>query len=155
MKSGFLLMSLLTSVGNCAGQPSEHQGLMSTIEEIVRLPEGARPIDDYSRNYAMGSDGKVIAVYVIPREPRESLWADGCEVALGDFKSRPCTKEEVAEMVREDAQGVAAFGKADESRWFDDPDALPYFTDGGCALIEIVFDPRSRKVESARCNGEA
>jgi hypothetical protein len=33
--------------------------------------------------------------------------------------------------------------------------ALPGVDDGGCAVVNVVFDVRTRKVEQAACNGRA
>jgi hypothetical protein len=146
----------LASVAAATAPLSEHQSIMRQIESSVQLPEGAKPIDQYSRNYALRPDGKVVAIFVIPPEP---MWDDsegfGCEVALEDFATRPCTEEEIAEIKQQDAATAASFGAADESRWFSDDGELPTILDGGCTQVEIVFDPHSKQIESAECNGLA
>jgi hypothetical protein len=64
-----------------APSPAEEQArIMDRIEALVRLPEGARPLAEYSRHYAWQSrrDGarKVVAVYVGERNPRRQWVAE-------------------------------------------------------------------------------
>ncbi|MBH0115214.1 hypothetical protein I5E68_19970 [Novosphingobium sp. YJ-S2-02] len=149
-------MLFIALTGAATVPVSEQQALMVQIESSVKLPVGASSIDQYSRNYALRPDGKVVAVFVIPPEP---TWNDsegiGCDVMLEDFTSRPCTEEEIAESKQQDAATAARFGAADEARWFDDYRELPGFLDGGCSQVEIIFDPRSKQIERAECNGFA
>ena len=128
---------------------------MQAIEAAVVVPEGAGALDEYSRNYAVGPDGKIVAVYVSPSEPLVTDEEDGCEVMLEDFESRPCTPEEVAEMVRDDQASAERMGKAGQSRWFDSYEDLPVVLDGGCGFIEIIYDPKTKRIERVECNGEA
>lgn len=128
---------------------------MRAIEAAVVLPEGAGALDEYSRNYALGPDGKILAVYVSPSEPPIANAEYGCEVMLEDLESRPCTEEEVAELVRDNEASAERMGKAGQSRWFDNYGEMPRVLDGGCGFIEIVYDPQTRRIERAECNGEA
>ncbi|ASJ92082.1 hypothetical protein CBR61_14855 [Porphyrobacter sp. CACIAM 03H1] len=128
---------------------------MQAIEAAVVLPEGAGALDEYSRNYAVGPDGKVLARYVIPSESSVADEDHGCEVMLANFDSRPCTDEEVAEMVRDDQARAERIGKAGQSRWLESYSELPFVLDAGCGLIEIVYNPHSKQIERAECNGEA
>jgi len=124
------------------------------IELAVNLPAGARTLQDYSRNYAMRPDGRVIGVYVIP-QPDENYGPDyGCEVMLENFTSRPCTKAEDAENAKINSAMADMFGRA-EPRWVNDYRNLPAISDGGCDVIEVIFDPRLNRIESTLCNGEA
>ena len=132
---------------------SKHQPLMTLIEATVHLPEGAKAIDQYSRNYAYRDDGKVVAIYATPLQSMDD--DIGCDVMRANFESRPCNEEEVTTMQKKHADAVAMFGKANESRWFDNFLELPIIDDGGCGQVVIVFDPSSNKIESARCNGVA
>ncbi len=128
---------------------------MQAIEVAVVLPEGAGALDEYSRNYATGPDGKVLAHYVIPTESSVADEDHGCEVMLANFDSRPCTDEEVAEMVRDDQARAERMGRAGQSRWLESYSELPLVLDGGCGFIEIVYNPQSKQIERAECNGEA
>jgi hypothetical protein len=40
-------------------------------------------------------------------------------------------------------------------RWLDDHRSLPGISDGGCSVVNVVYDPAIKKVEQAFCNGLA
>src|SRR5690606_19155619 len=85
-------LSCLALTGSAAAPPSEHQAQMAFIESTVQLPEDARPIDEYSRNYALGPDGKIIAIYVVPFEPMGGAPGyDECVVILENSEEKPCS----------------------------------------------------------------
>lgn len=128
---------------------------MRAIETAVKLPAEAKALDNYSRNYALRPDGMVVAIYVIPRSTEGREGEDGCEVILKDLGSRPCTDAEKKKIADEERAAAELFGRANQSRWFDDYRDLPVILDGGCDQIEIIFDPNSRAIQSAQCNGEA
>lgn len=153
MKATFFAIALIIG-GAFPERPSDQDAVMRVIESAVELPAGAQALEDYSRNYAMRADGKVIAIYVTPL-PTEARGSDyGCEVMLEDFGSRPCTEAEEAEIASNDEAMAVEFGQAGQSCWFDDYRDLPVIDDGGCSLIEIIFNPPSQLIESTRCNGE-
>lgn len=127
---------------------------MRGIEAAVVLPEGARPLDAYSRNYALQPDGKVIALYVMPREKGGVAEGAGCEIMLENGDARPCTEAELAEDKAFDEALENAQGEAGQSRWFDDRLELPAVNGGGCGVVTIIYDPRSKQIESAECNGD-
>ena len=127
---------------------------MHGIEEAVVLPEGARPLDAYSRNYALQPDGKVIAVFVIPHEKGGVAEGAGCEIMLENGDARPCTEAELAEDKAFDEALANAQDEAGQSRWFDDRLELPAVNGGGCGVVTIIYDPRSKQIESAECNGD-
>lgn len=79
----------------------------------------------------------------------------GCEVMLENFESRSCTDAEEEEIAGRGKATADLFEQANKSRWFDDYRDLPMMFDGGCNLIEIIFDPQSQLIQSTRCNGEA
>lgn len=128
---------------------------MDAIEAAVELPAGAKALDDYSRDYALRPDGKVIGIFVTPRpaEARDSEY--GCDVIIEDGESRPCTEAEEAETAAFDKAMADNLGQAGQSRWFEDYRELPTILDGGCGMVEIIFDPQLQRIESAQCNGEA
>lgn len=125
---------------------------MRAVESMVQLPAGAKPLEEYSRNYASLPDGKVIGIYVLPSTPETQRHDIGCEVAL-KRGSRPCTDAEKAESAAQERATAKLFGQANQSRWFGDYRQLPIILDGGCELIEIIFDPSSQLIQSAQCNG--
>ncbi|MFL9839489.1 hypothetical protein ABS767_00815 [Sphingomonas sp. ST-64] len=154
-------MRIVFALALCGGAACSQQGasqqerVMRAIEKAVQLPAGARPLDQYSRNYASRPDGKIVGIYVISQPADAQASEDGCEVMLKDLGSRPCNEAEKAEIAGQEKAAADLFGQADQSRWFDDYRDLPRMLDGGCDLIEIVFDPKSHRVQSALCNGEA
>ena len=155
MRAVFYAIALATSAGCSQQQASEQELIMRAIESAVHLPAGAKPLEEYSRNYASGPDGKVIGVYVLPMPTEAQVGDVGCERMLENFDSRPCTDVERAEGAARDKATADLFGKANQTRWFDDYRELPMILDGGCNLIEIIFDPQSKLIQSAQCNGDA
>ena len=154
MKALLAVLALGTGAPTLA-ETAEQTAIMQAIEAVVVLPEGAGELAEYSRNYAAGPDGKVLAFYVIPFETLITDEDVGCEVMLEDLESRPCTDEEVADMVRDDLARAERMGNAGQSRWFDSYGELPLVLDGGCNFIEIIYDPKTKRIESAECNGYA
>jgi hypothetical protein len=154
MKAIFALFALASGVA-CAERSSEQDALMNAIERSVVMPTGAGKLDEYSRNYATGPDGKVIGIYVTPHDSGPADEDVGCEVMLEDLESRPCTEAEEAEQADHHEALAATLGEAGQSRWFDDYLELPTILDGGCNAVTIIYDPRAKQVESAECNGEA
>lgn len=150
-----LAILALAAATACSAQSSEQAAIIRAIEAAVVLPEGAAALDEYSRNYAVRPDGKILAVYVSPSEPVVAAEDDGCEVMLEDLEARPCTDDEVAERVRDDQSRAERMGNAGQSRWFDSYEELPVVLDGGCGFIEVIYDPKTKRIERAECNGEA
>ena len=111
-----MLLFPVTAAG-CARAPSVHDALMDEIERTVVLPQGARSLDAYGRNYAPSGRDKVTAVYLVPSPP---LNVDqGCDVMLENFSSRPCTKQEVAQTAASAARASASETPAGKRRWFE------------------------------------
>ncbi|GGA08977.1 hypothetical protein GCM10010923_19080 [Blastomonas marina] len=155
MKAVFYAIALVTGAACSQEQASEQELIMRAIESAVQLPAAAEPLEEYSRNYALRPDGKVIGVYVLP-SPAEARVGDvGCEVMLENFESRPCTDAEEEEIAGREKATADLFGQANQSRWFDNHRDLPMMDDGGCNLIVIIFDPQSQLIQSTKCNGEA
>jgi hypothetical protein len=98
---------------------------MRAIDTAVELPAGAKALGEYSRNYEMRPDGKVMAVYVMPKPVKARDSDYGCEVMLKDFESRPCTDAEEAEIAGQEDVTADLFGQANQSRWFDNYSDLP------------------------------
>ncbi|MDJ0978953.1 MAG: hypothetical protein QNI87_10490 [Erythrobacter sp.] len=155
MRVLFYSVALISGAACSQQQAPEHELVMRAIETAVELPNGARAFGEYSRNYALRPDGKVVAVYVMPwpMKARDSDY--GCEVILKDLGSRPCTDAEKAEFAVQENANADLFGRANQSRWFDNYRDLPMILDGGCDLVTIIFDPKSQQIESMQCNGEA
>lgn len=118
---------------------------MNAIEEQIRLPEEARPLDSYARYYAAGPKGEVTGVYVVPFPDIGP--DDMCEEVAEDMTTRTvaCSRSE----------GSANSLKAGERRWLDNHRNLPVVLDGGCSVVTVEFNPATREVEQVICNGVA
>jgi len=156
----FSIISILGALTSCTSNISDQKRIMRTIEAHIQLPEGARPIEAYSRNYARLPDHKILAVFIEPFEPSRIDETEdyGCEI-LGDFdengelESRPCTEDEIEETNEMEETISESHGNANGSRWFKNSHDLPVMDDGGCSLIEVIFDLRSDSFDSIMCNG--
>jgi hypothetical protein len=150
MKVGLSVLAAFSISAPATSDDRTFERLMDGIEKQVRLPEGAAPLQDYARHYASQTDGKVVGVYVLraPAPARGPDWScakvvlDGGKVITKPVAcpSDPDTSEQVA---------------AGQRRWFDDFRKLPLIHDGGCMVVNIVFNPTTRRVEHAFCNGVA
>ncbi len=155
-----LIVSILGALTSCTSHISDQQQIMRTIESRIQLPEGARPIESYSRNYARLPDNKILAVYIEPLEPSSIDETEdyGCEVMgsideNGEMESRPCTEDELEEMKEMENAISESHGNANGSRWFKNSHDLPFMDGGGCSQIEVIFDLRSDSFDRIRCNG--
>lgn len=121
-----------------------HERLMDEIEQKLQLPEAARPLGEYARYYAYGSNGDVEAVYLIPFEDA-LLPGEGCEEVMPDFTTKevPCPDMESPYM------DLAA----GERRWVPNTRDLPRVFDGGCGVVNVRFSLRSGSIKQAVCNG--
>lgn len=153
MKPIILLAALVVLSSSSAPERSPHDALMDEIERKVRLPRNANPLNAYGRYYAFDGKGKVEARYLLPPEPMtpDPLPADwGCEesVILGNdltWREVPCGPE----------PGTSHYLKAGQRRWFADGEAIPMIFDGGCMVVHVTFNLKTRKVEYVFCNGYA
>ncbi|WP_370309632.1 hypothetical protein [Sphingobium abikonense] len=153
MKLQILFIGLPMVLCAAADRPSERQALTDEIERAITLPDGARPLMAYGRNYAFDGQGKVVATYLIPFS-NPSL-DEGCEVMLDNFESRPCTQSEIRELADTEASMVESQTPAGEVRWHDSPKGLPFINDGGCTQINVEYDIAAHRVLTVECNGEA
>jgi len=153
MKSVLMLAALVALPPASASERLAHESLMDEIERQVRLPKQANPLKDYGRYYAFDGKGRVEAVYLLAPEPRtpDPLPADwGCEEVVmpgNEVTARkiPCPPEpDISHSVR-----------AGQRRWVADRKALPVIFDGGCMIVNVIFDLKTRTVERAFCNGYA
>jgi hypothetical protein len=148
-----LLPALVALTAASAPKSSDQQALMDEIELKVRLPVGAERLTAYGRYYAFDGKGKVEARYLLPLGPAtpDPLPADwGCEELLelgNEPVSRPVPCPRDPDMGR--------YLKAGQRRWFADFKAIPMIFDGGCMVVHVTFDLKTRKVEHVSCNGHA
>lgn len=147
------MLALLATSASAILPPSREQGVMDAIERSIVLPQKAWPFAAYGRNYAWSDATHVVATYILPSLP--SVPREGCDLLTDDFKTRPCTPEENAEMDRQETQFRTAETPAGQRRWFAKPIDLPSMSDGGCMQISVAYDIASRRITRAVCNGHA
>lgn len=140
----FVVIGLV--LGSCSSPAErEHNRLMDQIEAQVRLPTGARRLQEYARYYAYGDHADVIGEYVIPMDdsPRP---VEVCEDLSANFTSRkvPCQSFKTDWAM-----------PAGERRWVPDQRHLPVVDDGGCAVVTVEFDRTKSAITGVACNGEA
>jgi hypothetical protein len=126
----FLLLSCSTS------QERKHEALMNEIEASIRLPSGAGPLESYARYYTEYR-GEVIGAYTTEVEaPRSADY--GCEELLANDKSKPVGCPAPADV------------RPGQRRWVKFED-YPAVAGEKCTAIQLVFDPRARKIKDVRC----
>jgi hypothetical protein len=141
-----LIAALVVGLAGCSSpEQSPHDELMDVIEAQVRLPEGARHLDDYSRYYAESDDGRVTAVYLIPLS-MEAADEDECEEISEDGSGQivPCPSMNLPWQI-----------PAGQRRWLDTEADLPFINDGGCSQVTVTFDRATSRVSAVNCNGIA
>jgi hypothetical protein len=107
------------------GEPDSalHERLMSRVEQLVRLPDGAHPLGDYARVYTMlGKDNRG--------------WAYQAKPVLGRPKVLAI---------------YSALDPPAGRRWESGLD-LPTVMDGGCGVVTIVYDIEADRIDSVDCN---
>ncbi len=63
--------------------------LMDSIENSIRLPTGAKPLDTYARYYAPASGEDVVGVFILPGLD-DLPPGEGCEELLPNMTTAPC-----------------------------------------------------------------
>ena len=140
------LLALLLLLGSAPPEDSRRTETMDRIERLVRLPDGAHPLDAYARFYADAGEGDVEAVYLIPIDFPGGPGETCSEVTLDlELVEAPC------DFTAPDWADVTA----GERRWVDGVEQLPMISDGGCSVVEIRFDGVTGQVEQVACHGEA
>jgi hypothetical protein len=132
---------------SAAPSPEERrqQRLMDEIEGRLTLPRGAHRLSDYARFYGDAPGGKVAATYVIPRAA-EPASREGCSTVdvNGTGQDGPCPA-----MPAWPRGGVGA----GQRKWVRTVKDFPFMADGGCAQVDIRYDPARRAFEVVSCNG--
>jgi len=143
MKLPAILIAILCLSACSSPQERRQAEIMDRIEQQVKLPTGAEPLERYARTYAFKSRDRVSALYFLPDLAND----EGCRIAKG---YGPKSAGAVARLCPP-PDGM----KAGERRWFKDAEALPIIFDGGCGNIDIEFDLKTGSVIFAHCNGDA
>ena len=117
---------------------------MDKIERTVVLPNGAKPLDAYGRNYAFSGPNTVVATYLIPLS---TLDDENCK-AMEHGSLRPCTKTETQATHRLQFTQTPA----GQRRWFKNVRDLALVADGGCAQINFQYDMTTERVANVSCS---
>lgn len=143
MKSGIIIACSMILIACSTPEDGKEIRIMDQVERIVRLPTGARPIDQYARFYTYGEDGEVVAVYLLPSSdiPQSAQ----CEEITDEMHSQAASCPSVP--------GPTGSVAAGERRWVNDRHKLPLVTDGGCSVVNVRFNPATQKVNDVYCNG--
>ncbi|WP_243402803.1 MULTISPECIES: hypothetical protein [Bacteria] len=147
------ILALLATAAAPVPPSARERAVMDAIERSIVLPAKARPLAAYGRNYAWADPTHVVANYLLPSSPPAPN--QGCDVMIENFKSRPCTRAEIADMARRDAKSRAAETPAGQRRWFAHAHDLPFIFDGGCIQVTVAYDVVSRSITRTQCNGYA
>ena len=139
---GILLIPALMQISGSFSS-TEKARLMKEIDGIIRLPPRAMALHKYARYYAVRPDRKIAILLdgntkFEGKRPKDY----GCSEVMPDdtLKDVPCPPDNRP--------------KADEQFWVEF-DYLPLINDGGCNVIDAVYDPQTKIVEKVSCHGEA
>lgn len=122
-------------------RPDEHARVVREIDTAIVLPEKALPLDKYARYFSLRPDGKVAAFYTAYVRDDSPKPADyGCsEMTENDtLVDVPCGPDDRP--------------RAGDKRWVP-YNEMPDASDGGCSIINVVYDPSAHRVEKVSCNG--
>ena len=142
-ENAFSLFGDASAAGVHIGRGATAQQANDVIEARVKLPDGAGPVSEYARHYAVDEKGLVVGVYAPgyrPLGPDET-----CEEVFENMTSRqvPCVEPESDRLL------------SGQRQWVENTEKLPLIMDGGCGVITVISDPKAGAVMSATCNGEA
>lgn len=134
-------MVALSFAATGCGPAAIEDDVLTRIEEEIELPEGAAPLDIYSRYYAHGDQGAILAVYVIHPEGYSERVIEACSaIEDGPF---PCPVN----------GGPLRLADAGKRVWVDNVIDLPGMSGGGCAQINVEFHPGTNTFATVECNG--
>ncbi len=116
---------------------------MREIDAVIVMPEKALPLDKYARFFSLRPDGKVVGFYTAYVRDEGPKSADyGCsELTKNDtLVDVPCEPDDRP--------------RAGDKHWVR-YNEMPGASDGGCSIINVVYDRTVRRVEEISCNGPA
>lgn len=125
----------------CSAHQDEHARIASAIDAALTLPKGALSADSYARYYTVRPDGKIHVIYTASVRDDAPKPADyGCSEVTADFTlvDVPCPPDDRP--------------KAKQQLWVSNSE-MPAYDDGGCSIINVIYNPESQQVEKAACNG--
>jgi hypothetical protein len=137
----FVLLGLALINTSCSSEKIEpHRKLMDEIDATVVLPKGAVSLEKYARDYALRPDGKVAIFYSAYVTEGPDPPGTGCSEISNDLTAKvvPCPPDDRP--------------KAGARRWvkFDEIGGV---ADGGCYILNAVYDPVRKRVDKVACNG--
>lgn len=134
-------LSLLPLCLSCTAYQGGHSQLIREIDAAVVVPKDAQPLRKYAGYFAIRPDGKIEVFYDADVRDGIHRWpTEGCsEIAHDDtLVDVPC--------------GLDDRPVSGERRWVNYDD-MPDAADGGCSIINVVYDPTAHRVTSVFCNG--
>lgn len=142
MRSLNLVAALALLTGCSEQKVDEREALMNKIEAQVKLPDGAKALNEYARYYVQRANGEVAAVYLIPFYDLAQS-DERCEEILENFATRAvdCGPTKPDWLI-----------SAGERRWVKDERELPFMSDGGCGQVTVIFNQARSAITSVRCN---
>jgi hypothetical protein len=117
-----------------------HETLMDRIDGALVLPAKALPLQKYARYYAQKNDGTIAIFLTAYTYQGPHRVAYGCSEIMknGASKEVPCDP--------------ATEPKAGERHWLT-IERMPDASDGGCSIINAVYDPSAQRIVELHCNG--
>jgi len=154
--AAMVLAALIAAPVAAQGSP-EQLTISNHIESVIVLPEGAKPLSEYSRNYAILSDGAVMAVYWRPHPPIEKGTKCGWFIHKNsadppNFEFETCSDAHIEAENRRIAEIMSQFAPVGSSRWHAQTEDLPMQFGGHCNYITIIYKPALGEFESIECN---
>ena len=136
-----LLASAYCFVTACGEKMDWRQTTVRSIESAVVLPKEASSLESYERYYAQDARGTVFGVYTNHDAEFRRIVREACE-GLSE-KPFPCPTSD--ERLR--------FVNAGESVWLNETAELPMMSGGGCAEVNIEYEPAKKQFVRVVCNG--
>jgi len=144
MKTASVTIVALSLMGCSSPQERERAALMDSIEQSVRLPQGAKSLDAYVRYYAGPDKEMVAAIYMLPGlddPPR----GEGCDELRADGSSVPCKfgwprSAELGPGKRVWLSNIATL-------------PMPMRDAGDCGIVSVVYHVSERRFIEVTCFG--
>lgn len=142
MKSAFLPLVALSLTACSSPEDRAREAMLDSIEQTVRLPAGAKPLQSYVRYYAPTGRGEVIGMFMLPGLD-DLPPGQGCEQLREDWTSVPCT----------DGWPKSTSVGAGNRVWLSDYAKLPMpMRDSGhCGIITFGYRPSDQRFLDVTC----
>jgi hypothetical protein len=145
MKLLALALVALSLTACSSPEDQAREALLDNIEQTVRLPPGAKPLQSYVRYYAPTGRGEVVGVFILPGVD-ELPPGQGCEQLREDGTTVPCTYDWPK------STGVGAGNRV----WLSDYAKLPgpMRDASNCGLVSVVYRESDRHFVEVVCYGD-